>query len=109
LEHGLMAAIPDLWRNGDLENRLPNNSSLTLPGLDTEALIVNTPDLALSTGSACTSGALEPSYVLQGIGLSREDSYSSIRIGLGRFTTEDDIDQAVASFIRAYEYLSAAS
>jgi cysteine desulfurase len=109
LEHGLMAAIPGLRRNGDLANRLPNNCSLTFPGLDADALIVNTPDLALSTGSACTSGALEPSYVLQEIGLSRQDCYSSLRIGLGRFTSLNEIDQAVVSIGKAHSYLSPAA
>lgn len=91
LEKILMEAI-DIQRNGNLQNRLPGNSSLTFPGIDAEALILNLADLAVSTGSACTSGALEPSYVLEAIGLSREDAYGTFRIGLGRFTTEEDIE-----------------
>jgi cysteine desulfurase len=87
-EQALLRLIPDLQRNGDLENRLPHNSSLTFPGIDAEALIANVPDLVLSPGSACTSGALEPSYVLQlqAIGLSRDAAYGTVRIGIGRFT-----------------------
>ena len=106
LEGELAAAIPDLCRNGDLWNRLPHNSSLTFPGIDAEALIVNAPELALSTGSACTSGAIEPSHVLQAIGLSREDGFSTIRVGLGRFTTDQDISAAVRGLVRAYRSVS---
>ena len=95
LEAGLLAAIPDLKRNGDLINRLPNNSSLTFPGVDAEALIMSIPELALSTGSACNSGAQEPSYVLRAIGLTHEQAQSSLRIGLGRFTTDSDIETAI--------------
>ena len=88
-EQQIVAAVQRVRFNGDLENRLPNNSSFTFPGVDAEALILNTPELALSTGSACTSGALEPSHVLTAIGLSREAAYSTVRVGLGRFTNTE--------------------
>lgn len=101
LEALLMSDIPDLRRNGALDDRLPGNSSLTFVGLDADAIIAHAPDLALSTGSACTSGALEPSHVLQAIGLSRQEAYSTIRVGLGRFTTEDEIRQAAGSIAQA--------
>ena len=84
----------EVCRNGALDNRLPNNSNLTFRGIDAEALIVNMPELAISTGSACSSGALEPSYVLLAIGLSRNDADSTIRIGLGRFNTVDEVEIA---------------
>jgi len=84
----------EVQRNGALERRLPNNSSLTFKYIDAEALIINMPELAISTGSACTSGALEPSRVLQAIGLSREEADCTIRIGLSRFTTYDEINSA---------------
>ena len=84
----------EVQRNGALERRLPNNSSLTFKYIDAEALIINMPQLAISTGSACTSGALEPSRVLQAIGLSREEADCTIRIGLSRFTTYDEINSA---------------
>jgi cysteine desulfurase len=105
LEGILLSAIGDLRRNGALNARLPGNSSLTFPGIDAEALIVNTPDLALSMGSACTSGALEPSHVLLAIGLDRKEAYSTVRIGLGRFTTEDDVTNAATAIIEAYYQL----
>ena len=89
----LMNAL-DVKRNGNLKHRLANNSSLTFTGIDAEAIMVHTPELMLSTGSACTSGALEPSHVLQAIGLSRAAAYSTLRIGLGRFTTPQDTERA---------------
>jgi cysteine desulfurase len=87
--------------NGAVENRLPNNSSITIKGVDAEALIVNMPSLALSTGSACTSGALEPSHVLQAIGMSRDLANNTFRIGLGRFNTQKEIEQATEIIVRS--------
>ena len=87
LEDQLLLSIPSLRQNGNLANRLPGNSSLTFPGVEADALLLNVPTLALSTGSACNSGAIEPSHVLQTIGLPRDLAYSTIRVGLGRFTT----------------------
>lgn len=106
LEGGLLEAIPSIKRNGDLGNRLPGNASLTFPGIDAESLILNTLDLAISTGSACTSGAPEPSHVLLAIGLDRNEARHTIRVGVGRFTTEEDIGQATSSILRAFERLS---
>lgn len=105
LEESLLSELENIRRNGALDRRLPGNSSLTFPGIDAEALIVNTPDLAISTGSACTSGAPEPSHVLLAIGLSRQEAYSTIRIGLGRFTTEAEIGQAATQISEAVERL----
>jgi len=90
MESELVAAMPGLKRNGDLSNRLPNNSSLTFPGVDAEALILSMPELAISTGSACNSGAQDPSYVLRSIGLSHEDAGCTFRLGMGRFTIPSD-------------------
>lgn len=98
-ESQLKKAIPTARLNGALNQRLPNNSNITFCGIEAEALIANMPQLAISTGSACTSGALEPSHVLIGIGMSREEAYQTIRIGVGRFTTKDDIEQALAIMI----------
>jgi cysteine desulfurase len=106
LEGNLLDAAPSIKRNGDLNRRLPGNSSLTFPGIDAESLILNTLDLAISTGSACTSGAPEPSHVLLAIGLDRYEARRTIRIGLGRFTTEEDISQATSSILPAFERLS---
>lgn len=100
-ENALLAKVPGAFRNGSLAQRLPNNSSITFPGIDGEALIANTPDLALSTGSACTSGAPDPSHVLIAIGLSREEALSTIRIGLGRLTSSNDLSVAADSIAAA--------
>lgn len=89
LESELLARIEGAWRNGAPDERLPGNSSLAFPGIDAEALIVNTPDLAISTGSACTSDAPEPSHVLLAIG-RRKEADSTIRIGVGRFNNKED-------------------
>lgn len=105
LESVLMYRIPGVQRNGFLGARLPGNSSLTFPGIEAEALIANIPEIALSTGSACTSGAPEPSYVLTAIGLSREAAYSTLRIGLGRFTTEEEVSYASTAIVQAAERL----
>lgn len=105
-EAALLAKVPGLQRNGDLNNRLPHNSSLTFPEVDAETLIVNLPELVLSSGSACTAGALEPSYVLQAIGLSREAAYRTLRVGLGHSTTQVELDTAVQLLLRAYKLLA---
>jgi len=80
--------------NGDTEDRLPANINLRFDGVDALKLIDLAPDLAFSTGSACTSATVEPSYVLRAIGLSDEEAGSSVRLGLGRFTTADEVDFA---------------
>jgi cysteine desulfurase len=102
LEESLFKSIKDVRRNGAIGSRLPNNSSLTFPGIDAEALIVNANSLAISTGSACTSGAPDPSHVLLAIGLSRQDAECTIRIGLGRFTTEEEVLLAATILREAY-------
>jgi len=101
LESAIITSLPTVRRNGALEKRLPGNSSLLLPGLEAEALIANVPELALSTGSACTSGAPEPSHVLLAIGLTRVESYSTVRIGIGRFTANYDITYAATLIVNA--------
>lgn len=106
LEGAVLSAAPAVRRNGALENRLPGNSSLTFTGIDAEALVVNAPELAISTGSACTSGAPEPSHVLLAIGLSRNEAYGTIRVGVGRFNTEEEIDRAAMSISKASERLA---
>jgi cysteine desulfurase len=91
LEELLISRIPDLHRNGDLNHRLPGNSSLRFPGIDAEALIANVPELSLSAGSACTSGTPAPLHVLLAIGLSRQEAQQTVRVGVGRYTTEEEI------------------
>jgi cysteine desulfurase len=94
LERSLTDLIPGLKINGVGAERLPNTSSVVLPGVEADALLLNLPLLMMGTGSACTSGAIEPSHVLQAMGLSREDAYATIRVSLGRFTTKSEIQTA---------------
>ena len=104
-EAQLLTKIPNLRRNGDLQNRLPHNSSLTFPGIEADALLANLAGLALSTGSACTAGAIEPSQVLSAIGLPRDEAYSTVRVGLGRGTTKEEVEVAAGKIIIAFERL----
>ncbi len=90
----LQATVPELVVNGDMEQRIAGNLNVGFPGIDALALMNALDDVAVSTGSACTSESVEPSYVLQALGLPRNISAGSIRIGFGRFTTQSEIDYA---------------
>ena len=81
--------------NGDARQRLPGSLNVSLAYVEGESLIMSLKDLAVSSGSACTSASLEPSYVLRALGLSDELAHSSLRFSVGRFTTEEDIDFAI--------------
>jgi cysteine desulfurase len=95
LYQGLRAVIEDVRLNGAPEPRLPGNLNVSLSGIDAEDLLAELPELALSTGAACASASQEPSPVLRALGLSDEDIQGSIRIGLGRTTTEREIELAI--------------
>ncbi|MBW8728583.1 MAG: cysteine desulfurase [Inquilinus limosus] len=97
----LQQELPELHRNGSADHGLPGCLNVSLPGLDAADLLLDLPDLALSTGSACSTGSPEPSHVLRAIGLSPEEAHGSLRFGLGRGTTEDDIDRAAARLVAA--------
>lgn len=108
---GLRARVFDVRVNGTLERRLPHNLHVSFPGVEGEKLLMALGDLAVSTGSACSSGSQAPSHVLQAIGAAAEDAGASIRFGLGRSTTGADIDFAidrVATVIAALRPSSAA-
>jgi len=87
--------IEEAYVNGDLEQRIPHNLNVSFNFVEGESLIMAVKDLAVSSGSACTSASLEPSYVLRALGRSDELAHSSIRFTLGRFTTEEEIDFAI--------------
>lgn len=87
--------MDEVYVNGDLEHRVPGNLNVSFNFVEGESLIMALKDIAVSSGSACTSASLEPSYVLRAIGRSDELAHSSIRFSIGRFTTEEDIDYAV--------------
>lgn len=95
MESELLSKIDNLGINGSNVERLPNTSSLTFQGIDADAIILNSPEIMIGTGSACTSGAIEPSHVLMAIGLSREDANSTVRISLGKFTMVQDITKTI--------------
>lgn len=98
----LQVSIPHCQINGSLEDRHPGNLNITFSDVDAKWLVGNLqPDIAISTGSACTSGIPEPSHVLRAIGLSTDEAESSIRISLGRMTTKEEIDRAVDSISHA--------
>ena len=92
---GILKNIPDVYVNGDLEHRVSTNLNISFAYIEGESLMMALKDIAVSSGSACTSASLEPSYVLRAIGRDDELAYSSIRFTFGRFTTEDDIDFTV--------------
>jgi cysteine desulfurase len=94
LAKGLLE-IEEVYINGDMEHRVPHNLNVSFNFVEGESLIMAVKDIAVSSGSACTSASLEPSYVLRALGRSDELAHSSIRFTIGRFTTEEDIDFAV--------------
>jgi cysteine desulfurase len=92
LRAGLAAGLDLVTVNGSLEHRVPGNLNVSFAYVEGEALMMAIKDVAVSSGSACTSASLEPSYVLRAMGVSEDLAHSSIRFGLGRFTTEEEID-----------------
>ena len=87
--------IEEVYVNGDVEHRVPHNLNMSFNFVEGESLIMAVKDIAVSSGSACTSASLEPSYVLRALGRSDELAHSSIRFTIGRFTTEDEVDYAI--------------
>jgi len=94
LKDQLFAQLDEVYINGTMEHRLPHNLNVSFAYVDGEALLMGMNDVAVSSGSACTSATLEPSYVLKALGAGDDLAHSSIRFGLGRFNTEEEIDYA---------------
>jgi len=107
LQTGLARRVPGLRLNGDAERRLPGNLNFCFPGIPAIKLIEACPGIAISTGSACTSASVEPSYVLRALGLSDADANTGIRIGLGRFTTPEEVDFAIDALAAGASRLAA--
>jgi len=102
LRDRLLAGLSDIehvYVNGDLEQRVPHNLNLSFAYVEGESLLMAVKDLAVSSGSACTSASLEPSYVLRALGREDELAHSSIRFTLGRFTTEEEVDYAISLLV----------
>lgn len=92
--------VTKIYLNGDKKHRIPGNINLSFAGIEGESFIMAVKDLAISSGSACTSASLEPSYVLHSIGVGDDLAHTSIRFGFGRFTTEEEVDYA-ANLVKA--------
>ncbi|GAB6261640.1 IscS subfamily cysteine desulfurase [Photobacterium sp. CCB-ST2H9] len=108
LRNRLLEGVKDIEAmtvNGDLEQRLPNNLNISFAFVEGESLLMALKDLAVSSGSACTSASLEPSYVLRALGLDDELAHSSIRFSFGRFTTAEEVDYAISQIRTAVEKL----
>ncbi|MBM3573346.1 MAG: IscS subfamily cysteine desulfurase, partial [Alphaproteobacteria bacterium] len=95
LYNGITAKLTHVYLNGDLDQRIPGNLNLSFSCVEGESLMMAIKNLCVSSGSACTSASLEPSYVLRALGVEEELAHTSLRLGIGRFTTEQDIDYAV--------------
>jgi cysteine desulfurase len=104
-----LQAIPEVRVNGSLEQRVPHNLNVSFQFVEGESLLMGMKGIAVSSGSACTSASLEPSYVLRALGLSDEIAHSSIRFSVGRFTTQEEIDRAVQQVAGTVERLRALS
>nr|XP_057911627.1 cysteine desulfurase, mitochondrial [Doryrhamphus excisus] len=101
----IMSEIPDVIMNGDPEQRYPGCVNLSFAYVEGESLLMALKDVALSSGSACTSASLEPSYVLRAIGADEDLAHSSIRFGIGRFTTEEEVDYTADKCIQQVQRL----
>ena len=105
-ETALRAAVTGLRVNGAPGHRLPGNSSLTFPRIAADALLTHLPHIAISTGAACISGSIEPSHVLLALGLSREQALATIRVGLGRGTTAEEVERAAHDIAHAAHHIA---
>ena len=102
---GIRQQIPDVQVNGSLEHRLPNNLHLTFSGVDGETLMMSMSELAVSSGSACTSAKMAASHVLKALGLNDDEAHRSLRFGLGRWTSAEEIEFAIGRVTEAVQQL----
>jgi cysteine desulfurase len=96
LKNALMGQLDECFINGSMEHRLPHNINISFAFVEGESLLMGINDIAVSSGSACTSATLEPSYVLKALGVGEDLAHTSIRFGLGRFNTEEEVDYVVS-------------
>jgi cysteine desulfurase len=95
LRQGIQSQVDHTFINGSMEHRLPGNLNISFAYVEGEAMMMGLKEIAVSSGSACTSASLEPSYVLRAVGVEEELAHTSIRFGLGRFNTEEEVDYVV--------------
>jgi cysteine desulfurase len=105
LKSRIEAGAPPVSVNGAMEHRLPGNLNLSFPRVSADSLLMSLPEIALSTGSACSSATVEPSHVLGALGLSAEAARSSVRFGLGRFNTEEEVDYVARRVVESVHKL----
>ena len=105
LQEGIMGAMDEVYLNGHPTERLPGNLNISFAYVEGEALLMGVKEIALSSGSACTSATLEPSYVLRALGVGSDLAHSSIRFGIGRFNTDEEIEYTIERMLKAVTHL----
>jgi len=105
LQNQILAGLEEAYVNGSLEHRLPNCLNMSFAYVEGESLMMGLENVAVSSGSACTSASLEPSYVLRALGVPVELAHSSIRFGLGRFNSEDEVEYVAEKIVRVVQKL----
>jgi len=105
LKDGIMSKLDECYINGSMEHRLPNNINISFAFVEGESLLMGINDVAVSSGSACTSATLEPSYVLKALGVGEDLAHTSIRFGIGRFNTEEEVDYVVGRVVETVNRL----
>jgi cysteine desulfurase len=105
LKDGILSRLDEVYINGSMKYRLPNNLNLSFAYVEGESLLMGINDVAVSSGSACTSATLEPSYVLKALGVGEDLAHTSIRFGLGRFNTEEEVDYVIERVVETVNRL----
>ena len=105
LKEGIMSKLDECYINGSMEHRLPHNINISFAFVEGESLLMGINDIAVSSGSACTSATLEPSYVLKALGVGEDLAHTSIRFGIGRFNTEEEVDYVVGRVVETVNRL----
>lgn len=105
LRKGFEESLDEVFINGDLDQRLPGNLNMSFAYVEGESLLMGIGDIAVSSGSACTSASLEPSYVLKALGVGEDLAHTSIRFGIGRFNTEEEVDYVAGRVIETVQRL----
>jgi cysteine desulfurase len=105
LKESIMSRLDETFINGSTVHRLPHNINISFAYVEGESLLMGINDIAVSSGSACTSATLEPSYVLKALGVGEDLAHTSIRFGLGRFNTEEEVDYVANRVVETVQRL----